>query len=129
MVYSYQWLADEPRRSPGATGSTYTLVDADAGLTIKVKVSFFDDKNNPETLTSAATTAVLANVPDAPEHLNVSLHDTGALDVSWEAPARDGGSAVTGYRVQWKETAGDTGTFRQTSPRRQSPERLTPSPG
>ena len=106
VVYSYQWLADDTEIA-GATDPTYTLVDADAGLTIKVKVSFFDDKNNPETLTSAATTAVLANVPDAPEHLNVSLHDTGALDVSWEAPARDGGSAVTGYRVQWKETAGN----------------------
>ena len=100
-TFSYQWIAGTTDIS-GATGSTYTLVDADAGLTIKVKVSFFDDKNNPETLTSAATTAVLANVPDAPEHLNVSLHDTGALDVSWEAPARDGGSDITGYKVQWK---------------------------
>ena len=99
--YSYQWLANDAEIA-GATDPTYTLVDDDAGLTIKVKMSFFDDKNNPETLTSAATTAVLANVPDAPEHLNVSLHDTGALDVSWEAPARDGGSAITGYKVQWK---------------------------
>ncbi len=99
--YSYQWLANGADIA-GATDPTYTLVDDDAGLTIQVKVSFRDDKNNPETLTSAATTAVLANVPDAPEHLNVSLHDTGALDVSWEAPATDGGSAITGYKVQWK---------------------------
>ena len=107
--YSYQWLANGAEIT-GATSSSYTLVDADAGLTIKVKVSFFDDKNNPETLTSAATTAVLANVPGAPEHLNVSLHDTGALDVSWGAPATDGGSAITEYRVQWKETAGNWDT-------------------
>ena len=100
-VFSYQWLAGGVDIA-GATDLTYTLVDDDAGLTIKVQVSFFDDKNNPETLTSAATAAVLANVPDAPEHLNVSLHDTGALDVSWEAPARDGGSDITGYKVQWK---------------------------
>ena len=105
-VFSYQWLANDAEIAD-ATDPTYTLVDDDAGLTIKVKVSFFDDKNNPETLTSAATTAVLANVPDAPEHLNVSLHDTGALDVSWEAPSTDGGSAIAEYRVQWKETAGN----------------------
>ena len=106
VSFSYQWLANDAEIA-GATDPTYTLVDDDAGLTIKVKVSFFDDKNNPETPTSAATTAVLANVPDAPEHPNVSLHDTGALDVSWEAPSTDGGSAITEYRVQWKETAGN----------------------
>ena len=106
VSFSYQWLANDAE-IVGATDPTYTLVDDDAGLTIKVQVSFFDDKNNPETLTSAATTAVLANVPDEPEHLNVSSHDTGALDVSWEAPATDGGSAITEYRVQWKETAGN----------------------
>ena len=109
VSFSYQWLANDAEIA-GATDPTYTLVDDDAGLTIKVQVSFFDDKNNPETLTSAATTAVLANVPDAPEHLNVSLHDTGVLDVSWEAPATDGGSAITEYRVQWKETAGNWDT-------------------
>ena len=47
--------------------------------------------------------------PDAP-HLNVSPHDNGALAVSWEAPARDGGSEITGYRVQWKEAAGSWDT-------------------
>ena len=43
-----------------ATASTYTLVAADLGTTIKVRVSFTDDASNAETLTSAATAAVLA---------------------------------------------------------------------
>ena len=55
--YSYQWLADDTEIA-GATDPTYTLVDADAGLTIKVRVIFTDDRNNPETLTSAATAGV-----------------------------------------------------------------------
>jgi uncharacterized repeat protein (TIGR02059 family) len=55
--YSYQWLANGADIT-GATSSSYTLVDADKGKTIQVKVSFRDDKNNPETLTSAATAAV-----------------------------------------------------------------------
>ena len=114
VSFSYQWLANDAEIA-GATDPTYTLVDDDAGLTIKVKVSFFDDKNNPETLSSAATAAVLANVPDAPEHLNVSLRDTGALDVSWEAPASNGGSAITGYKVQWKEAAGSWDTLADVS--------------
>ena len=57
VAYSYQWLANGTDIA-GATSDTYTLVDADKGKTIQVKVSFRDDKNNPETLTSAATAAV-----------------------------------------------------------------------
>ena len=57
VAYSYQWLANGADIT-GATSSSYTLVDADKGKTIQVKVSFRDDRNNPETLTSAATAAV-----------------------------------------------------------------------
>ena len=62
--YSYQWLADDAEIS-GATGSTYTLTDDDVGKTIKVKVSFEDDRNNDETITSDATAAVTAR-PNTP---------------------------------------------------------------
>ena len=62
-TYTYQWIrvdgTDEEDIS-GENSSTYILVDADLGTTIKVKVSFTDDANNPETLTSAATAAVSA---------------------------------------------------------------------
>ena len=88
-----------------ATASTYTLADEDAGKTVKVKVTFTDDGGNEETLTSAVTAAVAATVPDAPGSLSVSVNDTGKLDVSWDAPDSNGGSAVTGYKVQWKEAA------------------------
>ena len=60
VSYSYQWLAGDSDIS-GATGSTYTLVDADEGKTVKVRVSFADDGGNDETLTSAATEAVAGN--------------------------------------------------------------------
>ena len=110
-VFTYQWISNDENGDSdivGITESNYTLVADDAGKTIEFRVSFTDDRNFEETLTSAPTDAVLAEtVPGTPQHLKVSLHDTGALDVSWEAPARDGGSAVTGYRVQWKETAGN----------------------
>ena len=57
--YEHQWLADDTEIA-GATGSTYTLADADEGKAIKVEVSFTDDAGNDETLTSAATDAVAA---------------------------------------------------------------------
>ena len=64
VSYSYQWLADDAETA-GATGSTYTLVDADAGKSISVRVSFSDDAGNEETLTSGATDAVAAPEPPA----------------------------------------------------------------
>ena len=63
-AFSYQWLADDSEVA-GATGSTYTLVEADEGKTVTVRVSFTDDASNEETLTSAATEAVAGNEESA----------------------------------------------------------------
>ena len=65
-TYSYQWLGDDTDIA-GATSSTYTLVAADEGRTIKVRVIVTDDLGNETTLTSAATEAVAAAPqPDSP---------------------------------------------------------------
>ena len=104
--YTYQWVANDGTTDldiADATASTYTLSAADQGKTIKARVSFTDDAGNEETLTSAATAAVAAAVPGVPDGLTVSVNDTGKLDLSWDAPESDGGSAINGYKVQWKE--------------------------
>ena len=64
VSYTYQWVRSDSDIA-GATGSTYTLVSADQGNTVKVKVSFTDDEGNAETLTSASTASVLAR-PNTP---------------------------------------------------------------
>ncbi len=108
VSYSYQWIANDGTNDAeigGQTGSTYTLTDEDVGKSIKVRVSFTDAADNAETRTSEATDTVAATKPGVPGHMNVFPHDTRALDVYWEAPASDGGSDITGYKVQWKESA------------------------
>ena len=77
VQYEHQWLADDSEIA-GATGSTYTLVDADEGERIKVEVTFTDDAGNEEELTSAATGAVVA----AP---NPNSPATGAPTISGAA--------------------------------------------
>ena len=72
--YGYQWIrVDEDSDSDiqDATDSTYEVSDADVGNTIQVRVTFSDDRNNQETLTSAAT----GPVEEAPqEPLTASTH-------------------------------------------------------
>ena len=70
--------------------------------------------------------ATEAEVPDAPRNLRVSPGESGELVVSWEAPASDGGSAISGYKVQWKSASEDydgaPGSTRQAAT---GPDRLT----
>ena len=74
-VFSYQWQAGGADIS-GATGSTYTLADADEGKAISVAVSFTDNAGNAESVASAATAAVEAR-PNRPA--------TGALTITGAA--------------------------------------------
>ena len=64
VSYQYQWLRDGADIA-GQTNSTYRLVSADQDKTIKVRVTFRDDADNAESLTSMATTAVAAR-PTSP---------------------------------------------------------------
>ena len=89
-TFTYQWLADDTNITD-ATGSTYTLAAADEGKTVKVRVSFTDDRGHQETLTSTATAAVTA----APSPLTVSVES---------APTSHNGSEAFRIRVAFSET-------------------------
>ena len=66
--YAYQWIRGSTDIQ-GATDSSYTLVSADEGETITVRVTFSDDEGHAENLTSAATDAVAP----APKPLTASF--------------------------------------------------------
>ena len=88
--FTYQWLADDTDITD-ATGSTYTLAAADEGKTVKIRLSFTDDRGHQETLTSTATAAVTA----APSPLTVSVES---------APTSHNGSEAFRIRVAFSET-------------------------
>ena len=61
-AFSFQWVRSHSGNNfsdiEGATASTYTLVMADLGKTISVRVSFYDDWGTQETLASPRTVKV-----------------------------------------------------------------------
>ena len=81
VSYSYQWIrvdadgTSNPADITDETDATYTLVDADLGKKIKVRVTFVDDASHTETLTSAATETVPGVTVSTPA-LTVTEEDT-----------------------------------------------------
>ena len=102
-TYLYQWVRNGAEIRD-ATDTSYTLVDADEGKTIKVKVSFLDDSNNQETRTSAATVAV-APRPNSPPTGAPTINGTPqvrrTLTVDTSEIADADGMETAVFRYQW----------------------------
>ena len=110
--YSFQWVrvdADgisNPTDISGETGSTYTPADADVGKKLQVKVSFTDDDNSAEELTSEAYPASgtveaapnVAPVFTTSETFDVAENQTAVGTV--QATDADADDSVTGYTIQ-----------------------------
>ena len=80
-TYTYQWIRGNGTEADisGAMSSTYTLVAADEGKTIKVRVTFDDDYGTTETRTSAATAVVAEAADTPPEVVSVMVNPQGQL--------------------------------------------------
>ena len=116
VTFSYQWLANDGTSDTdiaGETDSSYTLAASDEGKTIKVRVSFTDDAANEETLTSAATSEVVAagaptEPPGRPRNLTGAANADGTVTLSWDAPNDD---SVTGYQILRRRPREGEGTL------------------
>ena len=87
-AFAYRWIRTTDGTDTdiaGATAQTYTPNAGDLGSTIKVRVSFTDNGNTTETLTSAATGTVLAAAaPGSRLTSDISLHsDNGNPTGVW----------------------------------------------
>ena len=50
--------------------------------------------------------ATTEDAPDAPASLRTTAKGNSAVTLTWNAPAEDGGSAITGYRIDYSENGG-----------------------
>ena len=122
-TFTYQWVSSDGTTDTdieNATGSTYTLIAADQGKSVKVRVTFTDDGGNEETLTSTPTEPVLGDgPPGAPRNLTATAGNK-EVTLSWEPPDDNGNAPATRYRIEWRVDGKDYdknhwGTARSTT--------------
>ena len=123
FAYTYRWVrVDGSNESniAGATGSTYTLVTADEGKGIRVRVSFTDDADGPETVTSDAYHAVVilpaprlpsVDDPNAIWMATLTVADLGSNRYGYDGS--QGGLTDTAFTYLGEDTPLSGGTYRE----------------
>ncbi|CAB4542868.1 MAG: hypothetical protein F2536_01915 [Actinobacteria bacterium] len=96
-------------------GSTWTTVTANTGNTstsatisqlstgnYRYRVSALNTNGSSLASTASTAVSVTASAPGLPTNLGISHNGFGSATVSWDPPTSDGGSAVTGYVVEYE---------------------------
>ena len=111
-TFTYQWQRVTTNIS-GATSSTYVLVAADVGNTIRCVVRATNSvAPSGVTANSNSTASVAAIVPGAPTIGTATQTGSSTATVVYTAPASDGGATITSYTAT-SSPAGGTGTLNQ----------------
>ncbi len=110
ITYTYQWQRSGTNIS-SATSSTYTLVQADVGNTIRCVVTGTNSYGN-SSANSNSTASVSAIAPGAPTIGTATTVSKTSATVTFTAPASNGGATITTYTAT-SSPGNVTGTLSQ----------------
>src|SRR3990172_8975495 len=104
----------------GTTATTYSNTGLTRGTQYNYRVSSIADGTGNPSNTANDTTD--PGVPDAPVGLSSNSTYVDIIELSWTAPSFNGGSAITGYKIErespvgggWSTIVADTGTTATT---------------
>ena len=96
----------------GSTSTTYsdTGLSPSTAYTYRVSAINAIGTSSPSN-TASATTNVQMTVPQPPIGLTASSTQVSTINLSWNAPASDGGSPITGYQIQRSTNGGSWSTI------------------
>ena len=99
------WVALVP--NSGSTATTYTHTGLPPATTRFYRVSAVNSAGfgQPAGPVNATT---LPDLPAAPTRLTATARGTSQINLSWAAPTYDGGSRITGYRIEVSADGGST---------------------
>ena len=104
-----------------STGTTYAHTGLSAGTTRHYRVSAINaNGTGPASGTASATTNATTTAPRAPTNLKATADGVSTINLAWSAPTDDGGSPITGYRIEvsqssvsgWTDLVGNTNSTR-----------------
>ena len=104
--YRIEWSADGTSDSwadlvanTNSTAIIYSHSGLSSGDTRHYRVSAISDEGISAPSNTASATTHTA--PGAPTGLTAAARGKGTIDLRWSAPDDDGGTAVSGYRIEW----------------------------
>ncbi|MDE1812870.1 MAG: fibronectin type III domain-containing protein, partial [Thaumarchaeota archaeon] len=108
----------------GSSSTTYSDTGLTPSTSYTYRVSAINSVGNssPSNTASATTSSgTVATVPQPPTGLTATVASSSEIDLSWTAPANNGGSAITGYKVErspdgtnWSTIQSNTGSTATT---------------
>ena len=100
------------------TGAVITSLVANTSYQVQVRATNPEGNGGWSSSVSGTTGAPPDTVPGAPTGLEATASGQTQINLSWNGPANDGGSPVTGYRIEvspngssnWSDHVADTGS-------------------